>query len=333
MPENKVVTFGEIMLRLSTSGFQRFIQADHFNATYAGSEANVAVSLSFYGIPSVHVTCFPDNPLGHAATQSLRKHQVDTRHVRFSAGRMGIYFLENGAMQRASQIIYDRFDSAFARIEKGLINWEEVLKDATWFHYTGITPAISQGAADECLKALEVASALGVQISGDINYRRVLWNYGKRPDEIMPALVGLTDIIIAGKKDIENCTGINAANYQEACQRLFDTYPKAKVIATTSRETISSSHNKLTGVLYDRQNVYHSKTYDLTHIVDRVGSGDAFMAGLIFGILSGKGYADALEFGVAAAAWKHSVEGDINLASAAEIENLIKGENVGKLMR
>jgi 2-dehydro-3-deoxygluconokinase len=330
---HKVVTFGEVMMRLSTPGFSRFSQSSSFNITYAGAEANVAVSVANFGIPSAHVTRFPDNDLGVAATQALRKHGVDTSGIRYGGERMGLYFLENGAIHRASRIIYDRFDSAFAYIEKGSVNWDEVLKDATWFHYTGITPAISQGAADVCLEALQAARKKGIRISGDINYRRNLWQYGKSAKDIMPALIELTDVMIAGIADIENCMGISGNSFEEACRQTMRQYPGIKKIATTERESLSSSHNKISAVLFDGKKILPSKTYDLTHIVDRVGSGDAFMAGLIYGMLSNKDDQQALEFAIAACAWKHTVEGDVNLASAAEIENLVKGENVGKLLR
>lgn len=333
MNQKKVVTFGEIMLRLSTPGFARFLQANSFNVTYAGAEANVAVSVANFGYPAEHVTRFPANDLGMAATQALQKYGVETKHILYGDERMGVYFLENGAIQRSSRIIYDRFDSAFAHIKKGAIDWNEVLKNASWFHYTGITPAISQGAADVCLEAVQTARKLGVTISGDINYRRNLWQYGKSAQDVMPALIEYTDVMIAGIGDIENCTGITGDNYNEVCQRVMKEYPAVKKISTTKRKSISSSHNKIRGLLWDGTKLLRSKRYDLTHIVDRVGAGDAFMAGLIYGVLKGKSDQDALEFAMAAGAWKHTVEGDVNLASAEEIETLVKGENVGKLLR
>lgn len=333
MTQKKVVTFGEIMLRLSTPGHQRFTQSTAFNVTYAGAEANVAVSLASFGIPSTHVTRFPDNDLGVAATQTLQRFGVDTRSILFGGERMGVYFLENGSMQRASRIIYDRFDSAFAHIKKGDINWNDILRDASWFHYTGITPAISQGAADVCLEGLQTAKKLGVPVSGDINYRRNLWQYGKSAKDVMPALIEHTQIMIAGITDLENCIGITGKTFEDACSQTLKKYPGIQKIATTERESISSSHNKIEAALYDGKKMFRSKVYDLTHIVDRVGSGDAFMAGLIYGILTKKDEQQALEFATAACAWKHGIEGDINLASAAEIENLVKGENVGKLLR
>lgn len=329
----KVVTFGEIMLRLSTPGFSRITQSTSFDITYAGAEANVAVSVANFGIPSAHVTRFPDNDLGIAATQALKKFGVDTSYILYGEERMGVYFLENGAIHRASRIVYDRFDSAFAHIKKGSIDWEDVLKDASWFHYTGITPAISQGAADVCLEAVRAARKLNVTISGDINYRRNLWQYGKSAKDIMPSLIELTDVMIAGIADMENCMGITGKDFEAACRESMKQYPNIKKIATTERISISSSHNKISALLFDGKKLLNSKQYDLTHIVDRVGSGDAFMAGLVYGMLNKKDDQQSLEFATAACAWKHTIEGDVNLATSVEIENLVKGENVGKLLR
>jgi 2-dehydro-3-deoxygluconokinase len=329
----KIVTFGEVMLRLSTPGHARFTQSKEFMITYAGAEANVAVSVANFGLRALHVTRFPDNDLGYSATQALQQFGVDTQYIQYGSQRMGLYFLENGAMQRSSRIIYDRFDSAFANIKKGDIDWKKVLNGADWFHYTGITPAISQGAADTCLEALQTARKLGVTISGDINYRRNLWQYGKSATEVMPELIGLTDIIIAGKTDIENCCGITGDKFQESCVKLMKKFPSVRKVASTRRDSVSSSHNRVSARLWNGVSMISSKEYDLTHIVDRIGAGDAFMAGLIFGIVIGKTDQHALEFATAACAWKHSVEGDANLASAEEIDGVVKGEHVGKLLR
>lgn len=332
MNKGRVVTFGEIMLRFSTQGFARFTQATAFNVTYAGAEANVAVSLSRFGIPSAHVTRFPENDLGVAATESLRRHGVDTGWIQYGAERMGLYFLENGAMQRASRIIYDRFDSAFAHIKPGMIDWTQVLKDAAWFHWTGITPAISQGAADACLEALTAARNLGVPVSGDINYRRNLWQYGKTALDVMPALIEHCDLVIAGVTDMENCADITGSSFEQACKSFNKRFPRVKRIATTDRVSVSSSHNVISAILWNGA-LLKAKEYDLTHIVDRVGAGDAFMAGLIYALLRGVSDQESLEFATAACALKHSVEGDANLVTVAEVEALVKGQNVGKLLR
>lgn len=332
MSKGKVVTFGEIMLRFSTQAFSRFTQATTFNVTYAGAEANVAVSLAHLGIPSAHVTRFPENDLGEAATQALRKFGVDTDSIIYGEERMGLYFLENGAMQRASRIIYDRFDSAFANIKKGSIDWNVVLKDAVWFHWTGITPAISQSAADVCMEGLSVARKKGITVSGDINYRRNLWQYGKTAMEVMPTLIEHCDVIIAGVTDMENCADISGRTFEKACINFKERFPNVKQIATTERQSVNSSHNKITASLWNGK-LLKSREYDLTHIVDRVGSGDAFMAGFIYGMLQGMDDQQGLEFATAASALKHSIEGDVNVVTLQEIENLVKGENVGKLLR
>ena len=332
MSKGKVVTFGEVMLRFSTQAFSRFTQATAFDVTYAGAEANVAVSVSHFGIPSAHVTRFPQNDLGEAATQALRKYGVDTSSIIYGDERMGLYFLENGAMQRASRIIYDRFDSAFAHIKPGSIDWDAAFEGATWFHWTGITPAISQGAAEVCREGLSVARRKGLTVSGDINYRRNLWQYGKTALEIMPALIEHCDVIIAGVTDMENCAAITGQSFEKASVDFIKRFRNVKKISTTHRESISSSHNKISASMWNGKLV-KSREYDLTHIVDRVGAGDAFMAGLIFSALQGKNDQEAIEFATAASALKHSIEGDVNLVSVEEVESLVKGQNVGKLLR
>jgi 2-dehydro-3-deoxygluconokinase len=214
-----------------------------------------------------------------------------------------------------------------------MIDWNEVLKDATWFHWTGITPAISQGAADACLEALTVAKRNNLTVSGDINYRRNLWQYGKSAKEVMPALISLTDVVIAGVTDMENSAGISGESFEQAAQNFAKVFPNVKKIATTLRDSVSSSHNTISGCLWTGDQTLNSKTFDLTHIVDRVGAGDAFMAGLIYGLLTKSTDQVALEFASAACAFKHAIEGDVNYATVAEIEALIRGENVGKLLR
>ncbi|MEI9921151.1 MAG: sugar kinase [Bacteroidota bacterium] len=330
----KIVTLGEIMLRLSAPGNSRLTQTQTFHVAYGGSEANVAISLSLFGMTSEHVTAFPDNDFGVAATQHLRKFGVITDHIQYMVNdRMGVYFLEEGAMQRASRIVYDRFDSAFAHIKSGSVKWEKVFKDASWFHWSGITPAISQGAADVCLQAIQAANKMGVTVSGDVNYRRNLWQYGKKVDEIMPALIKGTNIVVGGSGDIENCTGIKGDSFKDSCEKLMKKNKLVKKVFNTNRESISASRNKISGKVFDGNEVFKSKEYDLTHIVDRVGTGDAFMAGIIYGMQNKMSDQEALEFGVAAGVLKHSVEEDVNLATVKEVEALVKDENVGKLMR
>ncbi|HEU5147874.1 MAG TPA: sugar kinase [Chryseosolibacter sp.] len=332
MSKAKVITFGEVMLRFSTQAFARFTQATALDVTYAGAEANVAVSVARFGIPSAHVTRFPNNDLGEAATQALRRHGVDTSSILYGDERMGLYFLENGAMQRASRIIYDRFDSAFAHIKPGSVNWDEVFRDASWFHWTGITPAISQGAADVCLEALRAARKKGLTVSGDINYRRNLWQYGKTAKDVMPELISYCDVVIAGITDMENCGSVTGESFEKACANFGKKFGNVRIVATTERASVSSSHNRISALLWNGK-LLKSHAYELTHIVDRVGSGDAFMAGLIYAMLNKMNDQDALEFATAACALKHSIEGDVNLVTVEEVESLVKGENVGKLLR
>lgn len=329
----RVTTLGEIMMRLSVPGLGRFTQAESFKAVYGGSEANVGVALSNYGIPAAHVTRLPDNDLGQSVIRHLNKYKVSTDHIQFGPERLGLYFLENGAMQRPPRIIYDRFDSTFAHIKPGMIDWNAVMKEASWFHWTGITPAISQGAADVCKEAIDAASKHGVTVSGDINYRRNLWQYGKDAQDIMPALIQGTHMMVAGQSDIKNCLGIDAANYESACKEVMKKYPQIKKIGFTYRDTLSASHNKIQGVLWNGSSIIKSREYDLTHIVDRVGAGDAFMAGLIYGWIKKYDDQQTIEFAAASCAIKHSVEGDVNEASAQEVETLVKDENTGKLLR
>ncbi|WP_215225732.1 sugar kinase [Echinicola shivajiensis] len=330
--KKRVITLGEIMMRLSTPGHERFVNSNTFNTVYGGAEANVAVSLAYWGMSAAHVTAFPKHDLGKAATQYLRFAGVDTSYVFFDEGRMGLYFVENGAMQRSSKIIYDRFDSVFANFDPNKIDWKEIFEGADWFHWTGITPAISSSAAQICFDAVIAARRLGVKISGDINYRRNLWQYGKGPLDIMPGLIDKTDLIIAGLTDFENCMDIHENDFVTACQKAQEKYPSIKYVSTTYRESISASHNKLSGVLWNGEDLLKSTTYDMTHIVDRVGGGDAFMAGLIYGLL-GSSDKEALEFAVAASVLKHSIPGDANFVSVEEVEQLVRGENVGKLLR
>lgn len=328
----RVITLGEVMMRLSTPGHERFINANNFNAVYGGAEANVAISLSNWGVSAAHVTAFPRHDIGKAAQQYLRFAGVDTDYVYFEEGRMGLYFLENGAMQRSSKIIYDRFDSVFAHFDSDKVDWAAVFKGADWFHWTGITPAISAKAAKLCKDAILAAKKQGVKISGDINYRRNLWQYGKQPLDIMPELIQHTDLIIAGLTDFENCMDIHEKDYVSACKKAQEVCPSIQYISTTYRESISASHNKLMGVLWNGKSLLESKTYDMTHIVDRVGGGDAYMAGLIYGLL-GMEDQEALEFAVSASVLKHSIPGDANFVSVEEVSQLVKGENVGKLLR
>ena len=345
---SKVVTFGEIMLRLATPGFQRFIQSASLNATFGGGEANVAVSLANYGIDTEFVTRLPNNDLADWCVSELRKYNVGTKEIIRGGERVGIYFLETGAVARSSKVVYDRANSSIADIKPGMIHWREVLKDADWFHWTGITPALSQGAADACLEAIKVANELGVTVSTDLNYRKNLWKYGKKASEVMPELVAGCDIILGNEEDAEKVFGIkpegfdaehsggevDAAEFQSVCVQLMNKFPGAKKVIITLRGSINANHNTWGGVLYSNDTLHQSKRYDITHIVDRVGGGDSFMGGLIYGLLT---YTDddqkALDFAVAASCLKHTIYGDFNLVTVSEVENLMKGDGSGRVMR
>jgi len=330
--QRRIITLGEVMMRFSTKSHERFMQAKDYQMVFGGAEANVAGSLANWGFSVAHITAFPDHDLGKAALKYLRSSGIDSSFVFFTGGRMGSYFLEKGAMQRSSKVIYDRLYSAFSLFDSSLVDWDAVFEGADWFHWTGITPAISASAALLCLDAVEAAKRHGVTVSGDINYRRNLWKYGKSPLEIMPELIKNTDVIVAGLPDLENCLGMEEKDYVQACYRAQEKYPSIKRISTTHRESISSSHNNLSGVLWNGKELLSSKSYNMHDIIDRVGGGDAFMAGLIYGLLNMEDQ-EALEFAVASSVLKHSIPGDENFVSVEEVGHLVKGENVGKLLR
>lgn len=342
----KVITFGEIMLRLSPPGYQRFGQARSFDVIYGGGESNVAVSLANFGTPVEFVTRLPANDLGDACIQFLRQYGVGTSLIVRGGERLGIYFLEMGTMQRGSKVIYDRAHSSIATIEPGMIDWKAVFAGADWFHWTGITPAISAGAAAACLEAVKVARDSGVTVSCDLNYRQNLWKWGKKAGDVMPELVSLCDVAIGNEEDAAKVFGIHAPEtdvtagkveadkYRVVCETLNARFPSLKTIAITLRGSISASHNTWSGALWDQGTFYTGKSYDITHIVDRVGGGDAFMAGLIYGLRT---YGDqpqrALEFAIGASCLKHSIFGDFNLVTAAEVEKLIGGDASGRVSR
>ena len=343
----KVVSFGEIMLRLATPGYNRFIQSNALNATFGGGEANIAVSLANYGIPAEFVTRLPENDIADWCISDLRKYNVGTNHIIRGGERVGIYFLETGAVARASKVVYDRAHSSVADIKPGMINWEEVFKDAQWFHWTGITPAISQGAADVCLEAIKVANRMGITVSTDLNYRKNLWKYGKTASEVMPALVEGCDVILGNEEDAEKVFGIkpegfdvtatqgevNPEEFESVCKQLMKRFPRAKKVIITLRGSINANHNTWGGCLYSDK-LYMSKRYDITHIVDRVGGGDSFMGGLIYGLLTYKNDDQkALEFAAAASCLKHTVYGDYNMVSVKEVENLMGGDGSGRVSR
>lgn len=344
----KIVTFGEIMLRLATPGYLRFSQAGELTATFGGGEANVAVSLANYGMDVEFVTRLPENDIAQACVKDLRKHGVKTDNIIYGGTRLGIYFLETGAVARASKVIYDRAHSAVSEIEPGMIDWDKVFEGAEWFHWTGITPAISQGAADVCLEAIKAANRQGLTVSCDLNYRKNLWKYGRTAAEVMPELVEGCDIILGNEEDAEKVFGIkpegfdatatagdvHAAEFESVCVQLMRRFGKAKKVIITLRGSINANHNTWGGVLYDGKTLYQSPRYDITHIVDRVGGGDSFMGGLIYGLMTHPGddrY--ALDFAAAASCLKHTIYGDYNEVSVSEVENLMKGDGSGRVSR
>jgi len=344
----KVVTFGEIMLRLSPPGYQRFSQANQFDVVYGGGESNVAVSLANYNVPVEFVTRLPENDLGACALMEMRKRAVGTNHIIYGGNRLGIYFLETGAVNRGSKVVYDRANSAMSEIEPGMVDWKTVFQEAQWFHWTGITPAISQGAAAACLEAVKIANAMGLTVSADLNYRAKLWKHVGDREEIMTELTSYCDIILGNEEDAEKHfeiqpegldvttqgEAIKADAFLSVCEQMQAKFPRAQKIITTLRGSISASHNSWSGVLYDGTTLFKSSEYQITHIVDRVGGGDSFMGGLIYGLLH---FPDddqkALDFAVAASCLKHTIKGDANLVTLTEIEKLMNGDTSGRVAR
>lgn len=342
----KVVCFGEIMMRLSPPGFQRFVQARSFDLVFGGGEANVAVSLANYGIPVEYVTRLPKNDLGDACLMFLRQFGVGASHILRGGDRIGIYFLEMGVMQRSSKVIYDRDGSSIATIAPGMINWDKVFEGATWFHWTGITPAIAKGLAEVCLEAIKKAKEKGLTVSCDLNYRAKLWKWGKTASEVMPELVSYADVAIGNEEDAEKVFGIKAAEaditagkvegeqYREVAAKLVERFPNLQKVAITLRGSLSASHNTWSGLLYDGKQAYLAPVFQVTHMVDRVGGGDAFAGGLIYGLLTyGADLQKALHCAVAASCLKHSIFGDFNLVGIAEVEQLMKGDVSGRVSR
>jgi 2-dehydro-3-deoxygluconokinase len=342
----KIVTFGEIMLRLATPEYQRFSQATSLNATFGGGEANVAVSLANFGLKAEFVSRLPENDIAKACIMDLHKHAVSTQNMLFGGERIGIYFLEAGAVARSSKVVYDRAHSSISEIKPGMINWEIVFENTQWFHWTGITPAISQSAADALKEAIEVANRMGITVSTDLNFRKNLWKYGKKTSEVMPDLVAGCDVILGNEEDAEMVFGIkpegvnvsgghiDAAAYQSVCEQMMERFPRAKKVIVTLRGSINANHNTWSGVLWGGKQLLKAPDYDITHIVDRVGGGDSFMGGLIYGLITFAGDDQkALNFAVAASCLKHTIHGDYNLVTVAEVENLMKGDGSGRVSR
>lgn len=333
----KVVTFGEILMRLSTPGYQKIEQAEVFECTFAGTELNVGASLARFGFEVAHVGVFPDNTIGKKAKGFVRKLDIDDSFIQLKGERIGIFFLEKGAVFRSSQIVYDRANSAFVNLNPKDFDWETILQGADWFHWCGITPAAGLNPAIACLDAVKAAKKLGVTVSSDIYYRSNMWNYGKTPQEILPELASYSDIILASRRNIEELFGISPevdkGKFQLAAQKLMEEYPNIKKVIDTERTQLSASHNRLGARMYNGTDYFKTQTLDVTHIVDRVGTGDAFLGGFIYGQLSFKDDLKSLEYGNAASALKHTIPGDQNLVDIQEIEALVSGDTSGKLRR
>ena len=346
----KVVTFGEIMLRLAPPGFLRFSQTNTFDIVYGGGESNVAISLANYGVPVRFVTRIPENDIGQSAKMEMRKRGVETEFMIYGGDRLGIYFLETGAVSRGSKVVYDRAHSAMSEIQTGMIDWEEAFDGVEWFHWTGITPAISQSAADACLEAVKIAHEKGITISTDLNYRAKLWKYcdNSQRENIMTELTSYSDIILGNEEDAEmhfdikpegltvqiDGKEVKAEAFLSVCKQMMKKFPKAKKVITTLRGSISASHNTWAGVMYDGTTMLKSTQYQITDIVDRVGGGDSFMGALIYGLIEFQNDDQkALNFAVAASCLKHTIKGDANLVTIDEVNKLVEGDSSGRVAR
>ena len=339
------VTFGEIMLRLAPPGYERFLQSPQFVATFGGGEANVAVALAGFGLPASYVTALPpSNPIADAVVAQLRGFGVDTSKILRAKGRMGVYYVEAGANQRPSKVVYDRDHSSIALAKPGDVDWASVFNGAGWFHITGITPALSASAAGLALESVTKAREKGLTVSCDLNYRKNLWKYGKSAAEVMRELVKFVDIGIANEEDCQMALGIQSesdvhsgkldqAVYRKLAEKVVSEFPNLKTLAITLRESKSASHNGWSACLYNGKDFLVSRHYEITHIVDRVGGGDCFAGGLIYGLQTLGSHQEALEFAVAASCLKHSIPGDFNRFSVDEVKNLLKGDGSGRVQR
>ena len=340
--EKKIVTLGEIMLRLSTPGNGRFVQSDSFDVNYGGGEANVAVSCANYGDYAVFVTKLPTHEIGQAAVNALRRYGVDTRFIARGGDRVGIYYLETGSAMRPSKVVYDRAHSSIAEARLDDFDFDTIMKGADWFHWTGITPAISDQAAALVEAACKAAQKHGVTVSCDLNFRKKLWT-SEKAQSVMRPLMQYVDVCIGNEEDAELCLGFkpssnvsegktDAAGYKGIFKEMMQTFG-FKYVVSTLRESFSASHNGWKAMIYNGKEFYESRRYDINPIVDRVGGGDSFAGGLIHSLAGGAGQAEALEFAVAASALKHTIPGDFNLVSEAEVKALTGGDGSGRVQR
>jgi len=343
--DTKVVTFGEVMMRLMPPGFLRFVQTRSFDVITAGAEANVAVALANLNIPVDFVTILPENELGDACLNYIRQFGVTVDNIIRTQDRLGLYFVETGAGHRGNKVIYDRANSAFANIKPKTFDWSKIFTDTQWFHWTGITPAVSKGAAEACLEAVKKAKDKGLTVSCDVNYRGKLWRWGESPEKVMSELLKHVDVLICNEEDAEKVFGIKApgidvskgeieANrYHFVTEKLKERFPNLQLIAITLRQSINANHNKWSGVLFDGKKFYAGPNYDITHIVDRVGAGDVFAAGLIYMLLHNNDKQKTLDFAVAISCLKHTLYGDSCVIKMDEVEKLIKGLTTGRISR
>lgn len=344
-----IVTLDEIMLRLKSPGNERLLQSPWLEATFGGGGANVAISLAHFGLDASFVTLLPQNPIAEACMAYLRGQGVDTSLIVRAGDRMGTYYLEAGNNQRPSKVIYDRDGSSIATADANSIDWRTVFEGVSWFHLTGIVPALSTAAAEMALQAVQTAKEKGVTVSCDYNYRKKLWKYGKHPTEVMRELVKFVDVGIANEEDCQRSLGIqvqegdweqdvaagtlDANKYRQLCEKVMEAFPNLKYQAITLRQSYSADHNGWSACLHNREEFMMSSRYEITDIVDRVGGGDAFSAGLIFGLKKDFGDKDALEFATAASCLKHTILGDANLATEEEVTRLMKGDASGRVRR
>jgi 2-dehydro-3-deoxygluconokinase len=340
----RVVTFGELMLRLKAPGFERLFQSPQLEATFGGAEANVAVSLAQFGLPVSFVTALPSNPLGESALSDIKKFGVDPSFVKRAGERLGIYFIESGSNQRASKVTYDRASSSIAAAKPGDFDWNAILEGASWFHISGVTPAISASAAALSLEAVKAARAKGITVSCDYNYRKNLWRYGKKAPEVMREIISNVNIGIANEEDCQKALGIDVGGevsggkldidrYSRLAEKVLAEFPNLEKQVITLRESYSADHNGWSAMLHNRKKSLTSRKYDIANIVDRVGAGDSFAAGFIYGLITYRDDQRALEFATAASCLKHSIPGDFNRVDVAEVEALAKGEGSGRVQR
>jgi 2-dehydro-3-deoxygluconokinase len=349
----RVVTFGEVMLRLKSPGFERLFQSPLLEATFGGAEANVAVSLAQFGLPVSFVTALPPQPLGESAIREIRKFGVDTSLIKRAGDRIGVYFLESGSNQRASKVTYDRAGSSLATAKPGDFDWNAILEGASWFHISGVTPAVSASAAALSLEAVKAARSKGVTVSCDYNYRKNLWRYGKKAPEVMREIVSNANIGIANEEDCQLALGVeidgrgkreggsgkgesenlDIERYSQLAEKVLGEFPNLEKQVITLRESHSADHNGWSAMLHNRKQTLTSRKYDIANIVDRVGAGDSFAAGFIYGLMTYRDDQRALEFATAASCLKHSILGDFNRVDVAEVETLMKGEGSGRVQR